>query len=164
MDTNTTPPPDMVDTAAIQARANAARQGRWQDIITDEGALIIICDNDQRWPVAFVGDMEETDKYDHANARFIAAAHTDIPILCHALTVTLAELHNEQREAKYLEAALLRYYEDDECVCAVDSEEGELWICRHCEAATAIGYEVAFEDRSEAAQAWLLKAHPSEAS
>lgn len=65
----------------IKARAESATPGPWHDQTTDDGYLRVSVNPDDVNGVCGFGDLEETDYQDHADARFIAHARADVPML-----------------------------------------------------------------------------------
>lgn len=78
----------------IRQRAEAATPAPWEDTVDDHGELGIWLTDpyapadgpvENRYKWIYLGDVETTDKYDHADAAFIAHARTDVPALLDAL-------------------------------------------------------------------------------
>lgn len=86
----------------IRERAQRRTPGAWQDEITDEGWLHVIAPDSPYadgvvYSVCGVGDLEDTEAADHANAEFIAHAPADIDYLlarCAALMTWVNDLQS----------------------------------------------------------------------
>lgn len=80
------------DTKAIRARADAATKGPWL-IIVEALRSRVDCERISGWADETVCRLEQRDPPD-VNGDFVAAARTDVPVLCdrvEALEAALAE-------------------------------------------------------------------------
>lgn len=102
------------DLAAMKERCEAASKGSWVSTDTEFGEWVvdIPADGFSTIETLSFGDMETNSGQDIANADFVAAARTDLPLLLDVLDAAYAEI--ERLRAGWIaeERKASAYYEE----------------------------------------------------